>query len=259
VEARTIGFVGGGRVVSILLGGWAQADTFPEHVVVSDGDAAVLARLAEEHPQVHCAGPDIGAVAAQDVVFLALHPPAIAGAMDRVSKGLAESATLVSLAPKLRISRLSEMLGGFARIARMIPNAAAIVDRGYNPISFGSGLARTDRESLRALLAPLGSLPEVPEDYLEAYAVITAMGPTYFWPQLYELESLAESFGLSHERAVEAIEHMLAGTVATMHESGLSPAQVQDLIPVKPLAEEQPALLAAYRTRLNGLMEKLRA
>jgi pyrroline-5-carboxylate reductase len=257
---KSIGFVGAGRVASILLGGWARAGAAPPLVVVAcDSDAGVLAALCEKHPQVRGAGGDIAAAARQEVVFLALHPPAIPPAAADIAKALRPSAILVSLAPKLSIARLSELLGGFARIARAIPNVASIVGRGYNPISYGNALSEADRAALRDLLSPLGRHPEVLEADLETYAIVTAMGPTYLWPQLYELQSLAESFGLAREAAQQAVEAMLAGAIATMHESGLAPAEVEDLVPVKPLAEEQPALLAAYRTRLSGLREKLRA
>jgi pyrroline-5-carboxylate reductase len=256
---KSIGFVGAGRVASILLGGWKRAGASPPAVVACDSDAGVLAALCEKHPQLRGAGGDLAAAAGQEVVFLALHPPAVPAAAAEIAKGLRPSAVLVSLAPKLSIAKLSELLGGFARIARAIPNAASIVGRGYNPVSYGSALSEADREALRDLLSPLGRNPEVPEADLETYAIVTAMGPTYLWPQLYELESLAESFGLAQEQAQQAVEAMLAGAVATMHESGLAPAEVEDLVPVKPLAEEQPALLAAYRTRLSGLREKLRA
>jgi hypothetical protein len=51
---------------------------------------------------------------------------------------------------------------------------------------------------------------------------------------------------------------MVGGAVATMTESGLGPDDVQDLIPVKPLADLQSALLDGYRTKLRGAMEKIR-
>ncbi len=69
-------------------------------------------------------------------------------------------------------------------------------------VAFGPGLSPADREVLQGLLAPLGECPEVEERHLEAYAIVTAMGPTYFWPQLYELRALAESFGLPAQRAM---------------------------------------------------------
>ena len=74
------------------------------------------------------------------------------------------------------------------------------------------------------------------------------MGPTYFWPLLYELIALGESFGLSRSEAESAVQHMLSGTVNTMLESGLSAGGVQDLVPVKPLADVEQMILEAYRT-----------
>jgi pyrroline-5-carboxylate reductase len=49
------------------------------------------------------------------------------------------------------------------------------------------------------------------------------------------LYSLGELFGLSADEANRAVLSMTAGAVKTMQESGLTPAGVIDLVPVKPL------------------------
>jgi len=255
---KTIGFVGGGRVVSIILGGWSRAGIMPDTVLVHDVNANVLSRLAARHPQVE-AGADVTFAAAQDIVFLALHPPVVADVLPQLTPHLQSDAVLVSLAPKFTISKLSQMLGGFSRIARIIPNAPSIVGRGYNPVAFGRAVGAANRDALKKLLVPLGNCPEVPEEHFEAYAIVSAMGPTYFWPQLYELKSLAESFGLSPQAAMEGIDKMLRGTTATMKDSGLSPERVQDLIPVRPLADIEQTVLQGYRRNLTAFMNKLRS
>jgi pyrroline-5-carboxylate reductase len=84
------------------------------------------------------------------------------------------------------------------------------------------------------------------------------MGPTYFWPLLYELIGLGMSFGLSQSEAETGLRHMLAGTVATMCSSGLDRASVQDLVPVKPLADVEQMIIEAYRTKLTAVFEKIR-
>ena len=66
------------------------------------------------------------------------------------------------------------------------------------------------------MAAPLGASPEVPEGDLEAYAVLTGMGPTYLWFQLYELLALAEGFGLGRAAAAEALGGMVGGALRTM-------------------------------------------
>ena len=41
-----IGFIGGGRVARIMLGGWARASHMPAEIVASDLDPGALTRLA---------------------------------------------------------------------------------------------------------------------------------------------------------------------------------------------------------------------
>jgi pyrroline-5-carboxylate reductase len=51
---------------------------------------------------------------------------------------------------------------------------------------------------------------------------------------------------------------MVCGAARTLLESGLTPAEVMDLIPVKPLAEMEPQVSEMYRTRLPGLYQKIK-
>jgi pyrroline-5-carboxylate reductase len=85
------------------------------------------------------------------------------------------------------------------------------------------------------------------------------MGPTYFWFQLYELQELIASFGISPKAIHDGLPKMINGAVKTMFESGLTPAEVMNLIPVKPLAEEEPIIKEYYRNRLTALYKKLKS
>jgi pyrroline-5-carboxylate reductase len=150
------------------------------------------------------------------------------------------------------------MLGGFNRIVRMIPNAASIIGAGFNPIWFSGSLDQKERLEVSALLGPLGKCPEVDEGKLEAYAILTAMGPTYLWFQFRELQAIAESFGLPREEARTGTSEMVAGAERTLFGSGLAAEEVMDLIPVKPLGEEEGNIKAAYHARLEALYAKLK-
>lgn len=93
---------------------------------------------------------------------------------------------------------------------------------------------------------------------LEAYAVLSAMGPTYLWFQLQALREVATGFGLSEAELAPALKRMMCGSTRTLLESGLTPAEVMDLIPVKPLAEMEASVGELYRTRLPALYQKLK-
>jgi pyrroline-5-carboxylate reductase len=256
---QTVGFVGGGRVARIILGGLKKAGCMPGTVVASDTSQDVLKRLQSEFPDVQTALNNNRHAAGQDLVFLGLHPPAMAGALGEIRDSIKPGAVVVSLAPKLSIARISAALGGFDRIVRLIPNAASIIGRGYNPIVFSQTLSVEDREKIECLMQALGKCPEVAEDKLEAFAVIVAMGPTYLWFQLLELRTLAESFGLTAEEAGAGLVEMVDGAVKTLFYSGMPAEEVINLIPVKPLGEDEAAIKAAYRARLEPLYMKLKS
>jgi pyrroline-5-carboxylate reductase len=255
---RSVGFVGGGRIARILLSGLNRVALTRSRIVVADPDETAVQRLRSLVDRLDVVPGDNRAAAAQEIVFLAIHPPAFGPVLNEIKTTLKPDAIVVSLAPKHSFARLSEMLGGFDRLARMIPNAPSLVGAGFNPIAFASTLLADDRMELTDLLRPLGELPEVVEAKLEAYAILTAMGPTYFWPQWYELQALAEEFGLSPEEAADGLRAMVVGALATMGEARLSPEEVQDLIPVKPLSDAEEMIRQAYRTKLTAQMEKIR-
>ena len=260
---KTLGFIGGGRITRILLEGLERGHTLPARVVVSDPNKKefVALRLIFPpflFPQVETVVNANELAAAQDIVFLAVHPPIIAEVAESIRSSLRPEAILVSLAPKFTIARLSQLLGGFQRIVRVIPNAPSLVNAGFNPVAFSPALSEADQHEVNKLLAVWGDCPRVAEEKLEAYAVLTAMGPTYFWFQLYELRKLAQEFGLTLEEASIGLESMLLGALKTMNTPDIGPEEVEDLVPIKPLKEMEPHVTELYRSRLAIILQKIK-
>lgn len=254
---KSIGFIGGGRIARIMLEGWRRAGCLPPEVTVYDLDGAAADKLATAYGAT--ATQDIAAAARRDIVIVGLHPPVAAETLPRIAAALRPETIVLSLAPKLRFAKLAELTGGHARLARQNPNAPSIVDRGYNPIAFAAGLPAADRQALLALLQPLGATPEVDESTLEAYALISAMGPTYLWFQFDLLRRMAVDFGLSESAAREAVAAMVHGAAATLLEADIPAETVLDLVPVKPLAADEATISDLYRSRLAPLYAKLAA
>ncbi|MBS1207698.1 MAG: oxidoreductase coenzyme F420-dependent [Proteobacteria bacterium] len=252
---ESIGFIGAGRIAHIMLGGWRHASTQLPPVYVFDASAEALDALQAAFPQVHAAS--LAEVAGQALVFAALHPPVMGETLAQVALHLRPDALVVSLAPKLRLPALQERLGGFARVARMNPNAPAIIGAGFNPVAFSEGLPAQAREALLTLLAPLGVAPVVADELIETCAVISAMGPTYFWFQFEEVRRLAEHFGMDAPLARAALASMLHGAVDTLFASDLAPSRVMDLVPVRPLAEDEAAICAILQRRLGAIHARL--
>jgi pyrroline-5-carboxylate reductase len=253
---HTIGFIGGGRVTKILLQGFKNKNVKFEKVVVTDTNPEVLANLKRQFPEIESA--DAKSAASQDIVFIALHPPMVMDTLELIKNDVKAEATVISLAPKINLSKLSMKLGHVKDLGRLIPNATSYINEGYNPVTFAKGFDLSQKKVILDLLRILGTTFEVSEEKLESYAIISAMLPTYFWFQWRELAEIGGKIGLTNEESKKSIFETLIASLNLMYKSGLSASDVIDLIPVKPIGEHESQIVEIYNVKLIGLFEKIK-
>jgi pyrroline-5-carboxylate reductase len=253
---HSIGFIGGGRVTKILLQGFKNKNVVFEKVLVADTNPEVLANLKKLFPEMLLA--DAKSAAGQDIVFLALHPPVVMDTLELIKNDVKGQATVISLAPKINLPKLSMKLGNVKNLARLIPNATSYINEGFNPVTFASDFDPLQKQVLLDMLKTLGTTFEVSEEKLESYAIISAMLPTYFWFQWKELAEIGQKTGLSENESIDSISNTIIASLDLMYKSGLKPEEVIDLIPVKPIGEHELQIIEIYRTKLISLFEKIK-
>jgi len=71
--------------------------------------------------------------------------------LKNIGKSINSNSILVSLVPKITINKISEVLSGFKKIVRMIPNASSIINEEYNPVVFSDSIRmkKNLRQSLK--------------------------------------------------------------------------------------------------------------
>ena len=255
MKTKSLGFIGGGRITKIFLQAFNNKKVEFQSVVVFDTNADVLNALKAQFPFITTG--NLHQAASQATVFIALHPPMIMESLELISEIVTTEALVISLAPKITIAKIASKLKS-ANIARMIPNATSYISEGFNPVTFSANFTETKKAEVLDLLQLLGTTFEVAEHKLEAYALLSAMLPTYFWFQWKELISMGDPMGLTEEESTTAVKQTLQAAMNLYFESGLSPQQVMDLIPVKPIGEHQEQITEIYTTRLMGLFEKIK-
>ncbi|WP_372774824.1 pyrroline-5-carboxylate reductase family protein [Mangrovibacterium sp.] len=256
MKTKSLGFIGGGRITKIFLQALANKQIDLSSVLVCDTNAEVLNALKKQFPKIQTT--DSCTVAAkQDVVFIALHPPVIMDALEQIKAAVSEKTQVVSFAPKISIEKLASKLLS-KNIARMIPNATSYINEGFNPISFSAEFPANEKQALVELLNILGNTFETEESKLEAYALVSAMLPTYFWFQWQEMQKLGVQMGLTASESKETIQQTLSAAIDLYFNSGLSGNEVMDLIPVKPIGEHETQISEIYQTKLMGLFQKIK-
>jgi pyrroline-5-carboxylate reductase len=254
---KNVSFVGGGRITRLLLKGLKRKNEIPEKITVYDPDLKTHQSLKDLNiDSLSVQEKNLGNIPA-DLVFLAVHPPVVKEAMQKLQNTLHPQTILISLVPVIKTFALKQMANGFERIVRMIPNATSIIGEGYNPVYFTDAITLSEKSKLIHLFDQWGQSPEVDEEKLEAYAILTAMGPTYFWFQWLELMRLGKEFGLDDAEITSSLHKMLTASSLLLFKSKYSSEEVLDLIPVRPLQEEEENIQKMINHRLMGLYSKL--
>ena len=83
---RSVGFVGGGRITRILLAGFNRVALTPSRIVVSDPDESAVGRLRSRIDRLEVMPGHNNEAAAQDIVFLAIHPPAFGPVLSEIKR-----------------------------------------------------------------------------------------------------------------------------------------------------------------------------
>ena len=253
---QSIGFIGGGRVTRILLHAFKNKNAQFSKIVVTDPNPDVSGNLKKSFPDIHVENATIAA--SQDIVFISLHPPVVMDSLELIKGSVNSNTIVISLAPKITITKISSKLSQVKNIARLIPNATSYINEGYNPLCFSSDFATNEKQQILDLLRLLGNTFEVAEEKLESYAIMSAMLPTYFWFQWKELAEIGQKIGLNEKESKDSIHETLIASLNLMYKSGLTPLEVMDLIPVKPIGEHESQIAEIYRTKLIGLFEKIK-
>jgi pyrroline-5-carboxylate reductase len=256
MKTKSLGFIGGGRITKILLQAFQNKNAKFSKVVVTDTNNEVVTNLKKIYPYVQIENASVAA--SQDIVFISLHPPVIMDTLDLLKSDFKSSATVISLAPKINMVKISSKLGQVKNIARLIPNATSYINEGYNPVCFSSGFDKESKKETLDLLRLLGETLEVAEEKLESYAIMSAMLPTYFWFQWKELADIGQKIGLNEKESKASIHETLNASLNLMYKSGLTAQEVMDLIPVKPIGEHESQIVEIYKTKLIGLFEKIK-
>lgn len=256
MEAKSLGFIGGGRITRIFLNGLSNKKALPKSVKVFEPNPEMANALQARFPGISFAASAKEA-AGQDIVLIAVHPPVVIDSLTAIKDSVSENSVVISLAPKITLEKMAAVLPT-KKLIRMIPNATSYINEGYNPLSFAAGFDPHEKKQVLKLLKKLGKTFETEEAKLEGYAIASAMLPTYFWFQWLEMEKIAAEIGLTSHEARKTVSSSLKKAAKLYYKSGLTPAEVMDLIPVKPIGENEPEIKQILNSKLTGLFGKIK-
>ena len=228
---RTFGVLGLGRMAQALLHPLIESGLVPqERVRAVVASEASRQRLQAAQPAL-AVDTDPAAAWAAEALLLAVKPQqlaAVAAAAPAPDPG-AEAPLLISVLAGVSVERLQRLFPG-RRIVRAVPNTPCLVRAGLCGLAWGEGISEPQRFWVREVFAQVGEVLELPEAQLDAFLALTSSGPAFVALVAEAMADGAVAAGLPRVLAHHLAHRTLAGTAALLHEQGLHPGQLKDMV-----------------------------
>jgi pyrroline-5-carboxylate reductase len=214
-----IAFIGGGNMATALIAGLVKEGGAGTQVHVVDPNPDALERLAAQYGAT-TAGSIDAAVAAVDVIVLAVKPQQMREVAGALAPHLGKGPLVLSIAAGIRGADLSRWLGGYGAIVRAMPNTPALIGMGITGLVALAGVSAEQRAAADAVLRAVGQTVWLDDEALiDPVTAVSGSGPAYVFYFLEAMQAAAVEMGLSAEQGKQLALATFAGATQLASQS----------------------------------------
>lgn len=224
-----LGFIGSGKMAAALVEGVLQAGIFAKSDLIVTDRYEAAARALVKKCRVKSA-PDNAAVAAQcDVLVCCVKPGDAEEALAAVRESGGEK-LVISIMAGVPLSKLRDFCGKKVRLARVMPNTPALIQKGAAAYALGKGATEEDALLVEKIFAATGKIFRVKEDLLDVVTGLSGSGPAYVYLIIEALADAGVLMGLPRDLSLQLSAQTVSGAAEMVLRTGLHPAQLKDQV-----------------------------
>jgi pyrroline-5-carboxylate reductase len=215
-----IAFVGAGNMAYSIIGGLIASGHPANQISAADPFPASLDRLREIAPvAVYSENPD--AVAAADIIILAVKPQVMAEAADSIANSVkTRGSVVISIAAGVTIASMQARLGPSAAIVRCMPNTPALLGCGASGLFANRHVSEQQVEYAQRVLGAVGMTCWVnSESQLDAVTALSGSGPAYYFLLTEAMVDAGIALGLDRDTATALAKQTSLGAARMALES----------------------------------------
>ncbi len=214
------GMMGGAIITSLLKSGYTGK------ITAVDIQTEKLKELEKQGVAVSTDSQK--AVANADIVFICVKPTSVKNVLTQINS-IAKDKLIISIAATVPLKYLRKFVPE-AKIVRIMPNVAVLVQASYTAYCCGENVAKQDKEKVKSLLSRMGVCEEVDEKYMDAITALTGSGPGYIAIIIEALMYAGLKVGLPRKVALYGAAQTVLGTGKLVLDLQEHPAKVKDMV-----------------------------
>lgn len=185
-------------------------------ITIIDPSPAVRMRFADQ-PGVRVEA-DPAALAAAEVVILAVKPQVGAEVCRQLAPHLNQRHSLISILAGIPLATLSQWLPQVGRLIRAMPNTPMAIGQGMVGLAGDERCQAADLEQAAALFRPGAEVVIIAEAQMDALTAVSGSGPAYLFRFAEAMYEAALGLGLEATTAQSLVTTTLSGSAAYLQQ-----------------------------------------
>jgi len=147
-----------------------------------------------------------------------------------IAPALTPDKLVISIVAGVPAARISEGLGGHARVVRAMPNTPAIVGEAATALASGRAATQEDLTVADELFRSVGLVVHVAEGLMDAVTGLSGSGPAFVFIAIEALSDAGVRAGLPRDIATKLATQTIVGAGKLALETGEHPARLKDMV-----------------------------
>jgi pyrroline-5-carboxylate reductase len=230
-KMKKIGFIGAGNMAGALIKGLLNAKMCKARDLLVSDVLAVQRRKIKRVYNVESTTDNLLVMRQTQTIVLAVKPQIIDQVLAEIQPAVRKDQLFISVAAGIPLRRLEHGLGAHTRIIRVMPNTPALVGKGMAVIVRGHKAKPQDERIALQLFQGVGEALAVKnESLLDAVTGLSGSGPAYVYLFAEALITGGMRAGLSPTVATRLTFQTLAGSIAMLRETNMSPQELRAMV-----------------------------
>jgi pyrroline-5-carboxylate reductase len=197
---KAIGCFGAGNMGGAIMSRLA-ASADPGFMAVYDIDAGKAAAISRKTGIAASPSPEELA-RKSDVIIIAVKPDAVVPLLSSIMGSASPEAIIASIAAGVSIGAMEKILGGSAKIVRVMPNTPSMVGEGMSVLSPNRNIDDDSLLEVEQIFLKIGRVLVLPEKLMDAVTGLSGSGPAYVFTFIQALADGGVKLGIPRDKAL---------------------------------------------------------
>ena len=226
----TLAIIGTGRIGEALMRGLlSSAWLTPEQVICTDVSEVRCEEIRTTHG-VQATTDNRAAVAAADVVLIALKPQVLVRVISAVTDAFRPEQTVISVAAGITTATIQDAIEGEVPVVRVMTNTPVQVDEAMSVLSGGTHAGVRDLDLAEDILRHVGHVIRMEEEHLDAVTALSGSGPAYFFLLAEAMIDAGILLGLPRDVSTQLIVQTMVGSAKMLRDTGRHPVELREMV-----------------------------